>query len=302
MKLLREMNKVESGQAFILVLIFLLVGGLMVPPLLGFMGTGLKAGELYEEKIDEVYAADAGVEDAIYKIIKDDASLQGLDDGDSYSYSLTSSINNLQVDVTLTKLSLIGSLLGDGEYKLNQPHENWVQFDIPPGQVIRNYDEGWVEYYCELTFYYDGGGNRTLESVGAFFSPFPGDDSLIGDPFEVTPTPVITLDYLESFETKTVPGGFAYIWRWEYNQGPEFDQNHRDGAFSFKFRVYDPYWDASMYFVWASFKEQDISYVANADFYKWFVEATAGNTKVVSTVIKDTGGLHILTWEINPPD
>ena len=38
----------ERGAAFILVLILLLVGGLIIAPLLAFMGTGLKAGEVFE--------------------------------------------------------------------------------------------------------------------------------------------------------------------------------------------------------------------------------------------------------------
>ena len=299
MKLLREINKRESGQALISVLILLLLGSLIIAPLLAYMGTGVKAGQVYEKKMDEVYAADAGVDDAIYKIIQDDASLQGLDDGESHSYDLPISINNLPVAVTVTKLSLIEGLLGEDEYKLNQPHEEWVQFEIPPDQVTRNYDEGWVEYYCELSFHYDGAGKRNVESIGVFFSPFPGDESLIEGPYEVTPTPVITLAHLESTETKIAGGGFAFIWRWENNKGPEFDKNHRDGSLGFKFKIHDPGWEYSVHFVWATFKEQDISYVTSGDFNKWLIEATAGDTTVRSAVVDAIGGLSILTWEIN---
>jgi len=62
------LSKRESGQAFVLVLILLLIGGLMLTPLLGFVSTGLKASQLYEQKTDELYAADAGVEDALWRI------------------------------------------------------------------------------------------------------------------------------------------------------------------------------------------------------------------------------------------
>jgi len=302
MRLLKRINKKESGQAFILALIFLMAGALVLPPLLGFMGTGLKAGRLYEGKMDGVYAADAGVEDAIYKIISDNASLDGLDDGESYSYSLPGTVNDLQVDVTITKLSLIQGILGEDEYKMNQPHENWVQFDVPPEEIIRNYDEGWVEYTCNITFHYDGNGKRNVESVGTFFAPFPGDDTLIVDPYDEVAVPVMTFANLESFETKQASGGFAFIWRWQHNQGPEFDKDHRDGTLSFKFKVYDPDWEYQTYFVWATFKEQDISYVTNADFYKWLIDATAGDTRVQSCVVENTGALNILTWQINPPE
>jgi hypothetical protein len=59
----------EKGYALTLVLILLVVGGLILAPLLGLMSTGLLAGKVYEKKTDEIYAADAGVEDAIWRIM-----------------------------------------------------------------------------------------------------------------------------------------------------------------------------------------------------------------------------------------
>jgi hypothetical protein len=58
----------QKGAALTLVLILLVVGGLILTPLLGLMGTGLISGQLYERKTAELYAADAGVEDAIWRI------------------------------------------------------------------------------------------------------------------------------------------------------------------------------------------------------------------------------------------
>jgi hypothetical protein len=63
-RVLRE----EKGAAFVLVLVLLVVGGLVLTPLLGLMSTGLMSGQVYEKKADEYYAADAGVEDAIWRI------------------------------------------------------------------------------------------------------------------------------------------------------------------------------------------------------------------------------------------
>ena len=63
-KLIRD----EKGAALILALILLLVAGLLAASLLGYMGTGLITGEIYETRTAELYAADAGVEDAMWKI------------------------------------------------------------------------------------------------------------------------------------------------------------------------------------------------------------------------------------------
>jgi hypothetical protein len=58
----------EKGQALVLALILLALGGLIIGPLLSYIDTGLAAGGVYERKAGELYAADAGVEDAIWKI------------------------------------------------------------------------------------------------------------------------------------------------------------------------------------------------------------------------------------------
>ena len=73
----------QEGNVLILVLVLLLVGGLILTPLLGLMSTGLMAGQVYEKKTAELYAADAGVEDAIWKIQNDKAEF---DEDGSYSY------------------------------------------------------------------------------------------------------------------------------------------------------------------------------------------------------------------------
>ena len=66
----RTLNKLirgEKGQALILVLILMLLGGLIIAPMLSYMSTGLWTGkEVYEYRMAEFYAADSGVENAIY--------------------------------------------------------------------------------------------------------------------------------------------------------------------------------------------------------------------------------------------
>ena len=297
---MKLLSKRESGQALILALVLLLIGSLMLPPLLALASTGLKSSQVYERKTDELFAADSGVEDALWKII--DESLDDLECGDPYPYILPQ-VNGLPVNVTITKLSLIEGL-SEEEYNPDSPHEGWGEFEIPSGQVTRDYDEGWVEYNCDMTFTYTGVGNRQLETIGAFFAPFPGMD-LIGYPYAITYTPVMTAYGLEdgSPETKIASGGFSFIWKWHEHYGPIFNPLPPDdtGAVSFKFKIHDPDWSHSDCFLWATFKEQDISYVTDAPgLYKWLIEAEAGNTTVRSVVLEDTGAVSILTREIDP--
>lgn len=66
----RSLVRNQSGQGVLaIVLILTILGALIVGPLLAFMGTGLKAGQMHESREQELYAADSGVEDAINWLI-----------------------------------------------------------------------------------------------------------------------------------------------------------------------------------------------------------------------------------------
>lgn len=99
-KVIKRLRGHESGQALFLALLLLGVGSLVLAPLLSFMGSGLNAGVVVEDKTDELYAADAGVQDAIWKINNLPDSLpppHALEIvGQTYEYSLWD-INNIEV-------------------------------------------------------------------------------------------------------------------------------------------------------------------------------------------------------------
>jgi len=293
---MKLLSKRESGQALILVLVLLLIGGLMLPSLLALASTGLKSSQVYEQKTDEFYASISGVEDALWKIMNGSLDELAYDVPDPYT--LPQQVNGLPVHVVVTRLSLIEGISGE-EYNPDSPHEGWGEFAIPSEQVT--HDEGWVEYNCDMTFTYSGAGNRQLETIGVFFAPYPGDMNLIEGPYDIDYTPVITSDFLEGIpETKIASGGFAFIWKWQEHLGPRFYTNDT-GSVSFTFKIHDPDWSYSDSFLWATFKEQDISYVTDTPgLYRWLIEATAGDTTVRSVAIGDTGGVSVLTWEIDP--
>jgi hypothetical protein len=122
----------EKGQALILALMLLAVGGLIITPLLGLMSTGLFTGEAYEIKMHELYAADAGVEDALWRIKNVELAdfLGGYDEYDYYSqwsYSLNQSVNDYSVNYTVANV--------------------WIPKDIPapyPETANRTIEQGTV--------------------------------------------------------------------------------------------------------------------------------------------------------------
>jgi cytoskeletal protein CcmA (bactofilin family) len=87
----------QKGAAVLtLVLILLVLGGLILTPLLGLMGTGLMSGQVFEKNTDELYAADAGVEDAIWRIQTNNLTFDGNHSGPWY---LTVNGKNVSVEV-----------------------------------------------------------------------------------------------------------------------------------------------------------------------------------------------------------
>jgi len=78
----------EKGQALILVLILLLVGGLVIVPVLNYASTTLKASQVFEKDVKEIYAADAGIEYGLWRIQQGD---------ENFSETLT--VNGMQVTI-----------------------------------------------------------------------------------------------------------------------------------------------------------------------------------------------------------
>jgi hypothetical protein len=102
---LKRLIKDEKGAALAMALILLLIGGLISAPLLSYMGTGLLAGEVYEARTAELYAVDAGVEDAVWKIQNSDGYLPCSPGSPPRNYTITD-MNGKNVDITITSVAL----------------------------------------------------------------------------------------------------------------------------------------------------------------------------------------------------
>jgi hypothetical protein len=102
----------QRGQAMVLAVILLLVGGLIVSSLLAYMGNGLLNGRVYERRTAELYAADAGVEDAVWRIQNPDEAgyLPCSPSSPPRTYTITD-INGKSVEVSI-------EYVGDGTYRI----------------------------------------------------------------------------------------------------------------------------------------------------------------------------------------
>src|SRR4030065_1676787 len=77
MKLLKN----EAGQVLPMALVLLVLGGLLVVPMLSLMTTNLNANRIIEEETSGIYSADAGIQDALWKLGN---GVDPFENGDSY--------------------------------------------------------------------------------------------------------------------------------------------------------------------------------------------------------------------------
>lgn len=93
-------RKDEQGQALVMVLLALLLGTLLVSTFLFFASTSQRATTAVQEQTVDRYSADAGVEDAIWKLQNQPGFTQTVNISGTVTYTL--SINGQTVVVTVT--------------------------------------------------------------------------------------------------------------------------------------------------------------------------------------------------------
>ncbi len=301
-RIANKLKREEGGQALILVLVLLLVGGLMIGPLLGFMGTGLAAGQVHEQRMDELYAADAGIEDAIHKMLTDNPSLpQSV--GDNWTYSIAGGVNDKGVEVVVELEEDVETFLEGLLDKDAGVHDEWAASSGTP-----------VNGTYEITVIYTpppgpGHENKKINGVGAWLQgvydiryyeeghPKEGEPVYYGD---------LIVDYPNcTFEVRSYGGGTAFIWKWTDVNRPVFNPDAPDNSKSLTFE-FEPTDDPDLYFSWLVGGSMDIGVVPEDIVIEvWKVISTATDsvtlkqTEVTSYVSRVSDNISILTWEIS---
>jgi len=276
----------EKGYLLITVLILLVVGGLILTPLLGLMSTGLLAGKVYEKKMQEYYAADAGIEDALWKIQHNEIP--------GGAYNLTVNDKDVWVSIMSTNATQFLIDLLDLKEK-NWVHSAWmITYRSPaPGTFSINITwNGTAE-------------NKRIDSAGAWLG---GTYSYI----EYIPNDDIRAHYPNyTFEQKTYGGGTSFIWEWTDRDRPVFNQGDTMTlTFQFTPEVIPP-----TSIGWVMGGSDDVGLTYDSDFALYMITAiaisdtgtaTAGidsQTTVVANVIPRVCPLpveiEVLNWNIS---
>jgi hypothetical protein len=206
----------ERGQAFAIVLIFLVLGSLTLTPLLSYLGTVFQAGGLYQNKTDKLYAADSGIEDATWQIKYNHLNTRltnynPYDFDTTWTYDLDEPMNNQNItvgiqniwmptvtltelglspaeaediierdikDTTINRLIVTGTNTGEGAYRIN--------LDFYPAEDLEDpLEVASVGIWLPLGFTYNGNCNlEGYEPLEDYYqeptvSPYKGGQAVV---------------------------------------------------------------------------------------------------------------------------
>jgi len=176
------------------------VGSLMIVPSINYVATNINAGSLAEEEFKGILAADAGVEDALWKIKNEPPDQESL----PYEYQITD-VNGLSVDVTIDNIDqLAGVPLDEGG-----GHVDWVTVN-----ATATWDAGIWSY--ELAIYND---QPSVKHIVKILIDLPSgleyvSGSTSGNITTDDPDPIIG----------SPATGIILIWGWEGEDRPVIDK------------------------------------------------------------------------------
>ena len=153
LRFLKQIIGDEKGQALPVVLALLIVGGLMVTPTLNYAATSLNIGRIIEKGVNGLYAADAGVEYALWYLTNDIPPPQ----------QLPENINRMEVALQSEELGTY--TLYFGELIQTDGHINYLSVE---GEMVWDGTAGAYKYTITVIWQPESGIPVIhLEEVGA---------------------------------------------------------------------------------------------------------------------------------------
>ncbi len=139
----------QEGRALALALVALAIGCLLIPPFLSYISTNLFASIATEEGMKEQYAADAGVEYVVWKLLKDPnfrESLRWSDEDNPIPVDMPTSVNAIIPIVSVANLDIPNSWPGRWGGQ-GTGGEGWCGTDYGDVYFMNN-DVGWIVGDC----------------------------------------------------------------------------------------------------------------------------------------------------------
>jgi len=149
--------KGEKGQALPVVLVLLVLGGLLIVPCLSYASTSLNSGRIVEKNVSGLYAADAGVENALWCIKN---SIEPIPE------QLPENVNQTQVSIQTENKGKYTLYYGE-LIEVGEPPQIHYDYLIVDGEMVWIEEAQAYEYTITVTWQAESGYPPIhLEEVG----------------------------------------------------------------------------------------------------------------------------------------
>ena len=282
-RLLKQLIKSEAGQALPIVLALLVLGGLTIVPSLNYAATSLNSSRIINESIKGVYAADAGVEEALWN----------LSDNTTPPAQLTESVNQMDVSIQTEDKGVYTIVFG--ELVEAEGHSYYLGV---VGDIEWDGGEGAYKYTITVTWQ-PGAGTPTihLTDVGA---KLPLGYEYKDDSADDFPA---NLSTDEPEEVQDGPG--AWMLNWELDSPyPTVTETDPVETQVFYFTYVTGTGELEGDYAWVVANRNDIDQVGEitGGLYVITAMATKGGVttaKIVADVMIVNGEVNIISWQVS---
>ena len=292
-RFLKQLLSSEKGQALPIVLALLAIGGLTIAVSLNYASTGLKGTRITGERTKGLYAADAGVEYAVWRLIK---GLGPAENGVE-SISLAENISQMGVSIETENKGIYTFYLGELIYhKPPQVNVDWLEVS----GNITEVSSGVYQYTVNVTLTDAGPNNLGLEAVGArlpigyYYQALSAD--IDGNLSRDEPT------------TNTTDVHGAYMVNWVFSDNPMLKLPPPAGDIPTRTQTFliTGTGSTSGHYACAEGDPNSVGQVGEITGTRYRITATAARPEdgkttaeiVADVIIRDDGTINIASWQI----
>jgi len=274
-----DVHHAERGSALTLVLTFLLLGTALVVPLLSLVAASLTAERIDSKKTQELYAADAGLQDAVWQIKGDrldtlfaSPPYSKFDYDSVWSYDLSRQVNARDVSVEISNIWIPSNV--------PVPSQAQAEDIINSEKLLVTSSASGDSCSVGITYFPEPGSTLYIETIGVWlprgFSYVAGSATLEQDPGQ---------EYYAIPSLQPYAGNEALVWTFNSVPLTSFpgvggEDSPMVTQFSFRFTSAQPgALPAPVAWITTS-GVNDVPYSWDADTSIYQVVSRAGNTEV----------------------